>query len=65
LAHRDLDTFTDDLDRLTDKLSMALIFAALIVGSSLIVQANTFLGLFVFVVSSIVGVWLMLRTALG
>lgn len=65
LAHRDLDTFTEDLDRLTDKVSMALIFAALIVGSSLIVQVNALLGLFVFVLSAIAGVWFVLRTALG
>jgi ubiquinone biosynthesis protein len=62
MAHRDLDTFTDDLDKISDKMSVALIFAALIVGSSLIVQANAFLGIFVFVLSSIAGVWLMLKT---
>jgi ubiquinone biosynthesis protein len=62
LAHRDLDILTEELDRISDKLSMALIFAALIVGSSLIVQANAFLGILVFIMSSVIGILLMLRT---
>ena len=44
LAHRDLETFTEDLDKISDKMSMAIIFAALIVGSSLMVQVNNSSG---------------------
>ncbi len=61
LAHKDLDVFTDDLDRISDKLSVALIMAALIVGSSVVINTSRMLGLFGFVASGVLGLWLALK----
>ncbi len=58
LAHRDLDSFSADLDRIGEKLSLALIVSALIVGSSVVINANKALGLLGFVISVLFGLWL-------
>ncbi|MGA3020882.1 MAG: AarF/UbiB family protein [Candidatus Micrarchaeales archaeon] len=65
LAHRDLDVFTADLADISDKLSVAMIFSALIVGSSIIVQANRILGVLGFCISAILGIWLVLKILLS
>jgi ubiquinone biosynthesis protein len=65
LAHRDLDVFTADLADISDKLSVAMVFSALIVGSAIMVQANRLLGLLGFCISAILGIWLVLKILLS
>jgi ubiquinone biosynthesis protein len=64
LEHKDLMVFSADLDRISNKLSVALLVAALIVGSSIIVPESKLLGLAGFVVSGILGLWLALKVLL-
>ncbi len=61
LEHKDLMVFSEDLDRISDKLSMALLVAALIVGSSLVLRVSTTFGLAGFLVSGMLGLWLALK----
>jgi ubiquinone biosynthesis protein len=61
LAHRDLDVFSADLDMISDKLSLALIVSALIVGSSVVINTSKLLGLLGFALSAMLGVWLALK----
>ncbi len=58
LAHRDLEVFSADLDRISDKLSLAMIISALIVGSSVVVSASKLLSVVGFIASAVLGVWL-------
>ena len=64
LAHRDLEIFTSDLDRISDKLSIALVVAALIVGSSVVISASRLLGLMGFTISGLLGLWLAAKIIL-
>jgi ubiquinone biosynthesis protein len=64
LAHRDLDVFTEDLDRISDKMSLAMIVAALIVGSSLVIRTSSIIGLTGFVASAVLGIWLAFKALL-
>jgi ubiquinone biosynthesis protein len=67
LEHRGLDRFINELDRSINRLSSSLILAALIVGTSLIMQTDrgphlmgvpllAFIG---FVVAGFIGLWLV------
>lgn len=67
LEHRGLDKFTTDFDRSTNRLSSSLILAALIIGSSIIMQTSrgpqllgfpvlAFLG---YTVAGVIGLWLV------
>ena len=66
--HRGLELLTDELDRSSNRISFAVVIAALIVGSSLIFQTRvgpTFfgypvLGLGGFLLASILGIWLLI-----
>lgn len=68
-VHRNLDHFVQEMDRSSNRLAFALIIAALIVGSSLVIQAGRgvslygypVLGLAGFVVAAMFGV----RLAIG
>ncbi len=64
LAHRDLDIFSADLDKISNKLSLALLVSALIVGSAVVVSASRVLGLLGFVASGLLGVWLAAKIIL-
>jgi len=65
-VHRNLDYFVHELDRSSNRLSLAVLVAALIVGSSLIFQAGAgpamfgypALGLVGFLFAGLLGVWL-------
>lgn len=61
LEHKNLDTLTKDLQDASDRISVALIMAALIVGSSIIGQISKPLGLAFFIISGAIGVWLVLK----
>ncbi len=66
--HRGLELLVDELDRSSNRISFAVVIAALIVGSSLIFQTRvgpTFLGypiigLAGFLLASILGIWLLI-----
>ena len=65
-VHRNLETFVQEMDRSSNRLSFAVVIAALIVGSSLIVQRGAgpqllgmpALGLVGFVAAGLFGLWL-------
>jgi len=65
--HRGLERLIDELDRSSNRLSFAVIIAALIIGSSLVFQTGAgpklfgypLLGLVGFLVASILGIWLL------
>ena len=65
-VHRNLDQFVREMDRASNRLGFAIVIAALIVGSSLIVQGGggallfglPALGLIGFVTAGILGLWL-------
>jgi ubiquinone biosynthesis protein len=65
-VHRNLEHFVQEVDRSTNRLSFAIVIAALIVGSSLIVQRGggpqwwgmPALGLVGFVAAGLFGLWL-------
>jgi ubiquinone biosynthesis protein len=67
LEHRGLDKFTAEFDRSVNRLSISLILAAMIVGSSIIMQTDKgsqFLGFPVlaftgYTVAGIIGLWLV------
>jgi len=67
LEHRGLDKFTADFDRSINRLSISLILAAIIIGSSLIMQTDKGQKLFGFpalafmgyTVAGMVGLWLV------
>ena len=59
LEHKDLMVFSADLDRISNKLSMALVVSALIVGSSVVMQTNHLLGIFGLFISAALGTWLL------
>jgi ubiquinone biosynthesis protein len=65
--HRGLEDFAFHIDRSSNRIAFALIIAALIVGSSLVIQTQigpylfgfSVLGLFGFLVAGIFGLWLL------
>ncbi len=62
IEHKNLENITGHLETVSDRISVALIVAALIVGSSITGQIDKALGLVFFVASSIIGIWLVLKT---
>jgi ubiquinone biosynthesis protein len=51
-----------DLERISNKLSIALILAALLIGSSIVMQNDkgVFLGIIGFIISMVLGIWMVL-----
>ncbi|MCX5672980.1 MAG: AarF/ABC1/UbiB kinase family protein [Planctomycetota bacterium] len=68
--HENLDRFITELDRSSNRIAFAMIVAAIILGSSILMQARvtplipgtdiSVLGLFGFVVAGLLGVWLVI-----
>lgn len=61
LVHTNLASFSEDLDRMSNKLSLALVVAAALVGSSIVMSSNRALGDAGFVVSFVLGAWLVAK----
>ncbi len=68
-VHRNLEHFVQEMDRSSNRLSLAILIAALIVGSSLIFQAKSAgpamfgypaLGITGFVAAGLLGLWLVI-----
>ena len=64
LVHTNLASFADDLERMSNKLSLAMVLAAMVVGSSIVMGSSPTLGKAGFVVSFLLGVWLAARILL-
>ncbi|HPX11112.1 MAG TPA: AarF/ABC1/UbiB kinase family protein [Syntrophales bacterium] len=66
--HRGLEDFLFEMDRSSNRISFALVASAIIIGSSLIIQADvgprifgvSALGLFGFLLAAVLGVWLLI-----
>ena len=66
--HRGLERFINELDRSSNRLSFAVVIAALIIGSSLVFQTGSgpklfgypLLGLGGYLIASILGIWLLI-----
>jgi ubiquinone biosynthesis protein len=67
-VHRNLDFFVQEMDRSSNRLSFAIVIAALIIGSSLIFRSGTgptlfgypALGLTGFLTAALLGIWLVI-----
>jgi ubiquinone biosynthesis protein len=67
-VHRNLDFFVQEMDRSSNRLSFAIVIAALIIGSSLIFRSGTgptlfgypALGLTGFLTAAVLGIWLVI-----
>ena len=67
--HRGLEDFMGEVDRSSNRLTFAVIVAALIIGSSMVIAAEaapqifglSALGLLGFVIASILGIWLAVQ----
>lgn len=64
MEHKNLDIITANMKDMTDRGTIALILAALIVGSAVIELAvpDSFLGLILFAISSALGLWMVIKT---
>ncbi len=64
LEHKNLAILTADMKNASDRISVAMILAALIVGSSVIVLTlpDNILGLLFFAISAALGIWLVVKT---
>jgi len=68
LEHKGLDNFTREIDRSSNRISFALVIAALIIGSSFVIQIDKgpmlfdypALGVIGYVLASVLGVWLLI-----
>ena len=66
--HEGLETLQHNLDKASNRLSFALIVAAIIIGSSLLLTANrgpawnhlSILGLLGFLTAGVLGLWLII-----
>ena len=66
--HRGLENFAFHVDRASNRIAFSLVIAALIVGSSIIIQTQigpflfgfSILGLFGFLIAGILGLWLLI-----
>ncbi|MBI5642590.1 MAG: phosphotransferase [Deltaproteobacteria bacterium] len=67
--HRGLDDFIGEMDRSSNRLTLGIIIAALIVGSSMVISTEAApkvfgypaLGIIGFIIASILGLWLALQ----
>ena len=67
-VHRNLDFFVQEMDRASNRLSFAIVIAALVIGSSLIFRWGTgptlfgypALGLTGFLTAAVLGIWLVI-----
>jgi ubiquinone biosynthesis protein len=65
-VHRNLEHFVQEMDRASNRLSFAVVIAALIVGSSFVLQRSAgphlfglpALGLVGFIAAAVLGLWL-------
>jgi ubiquinone biosynthesis protein len=65
-VHRNLDHFVQEMDRASNRLSFAVVIAALIVGSSFVLQRSAgphlfglpAVGLVGFIAAAVLGLWL-------
>ena len=68
MEHKNLDALSANIDRSSNRISLSLIIAALIIGSSLIMQTNKgililgfpFLGIIGFIISAVLGITLVI-----
>ncbi|SCG86901.1 ABC1 kinase family protein [Methanobacterium congolense] len=68
MEHKNLDALSANIDRSSNRISLSLIIAALIIGSSLIMQTNKgililgfpFLGIIGFIISAVLGIALVI-----
>lgn len=60
IEHNNLDTFGKDIEKVTNKLILAMIISAIIMGSSFVINTNRTLGMVGFTISGIVGLYLMI-----
>ena len=68
-VHKGLEDFMGEMDRSSNRLTFAVIVAALVVGSSMVIAAETaplvfgipVLGLLGFVIASVLGIWLVVQ----
>ena len=68
LEHKGLDDFTRELDRSSNRISFSMVIAALIIGSSLVIQLDKgpfiwdypALGVVGYVLASVFGIWLLI-----
>ncbi|MBN1828034.1 MAG: AarF/ABC1/UbiB kinase family protein [Deltaproteobacteria bacterium] len=66
--HRGLDRFISEMDRSSNRISVALLISSLIIGSSLIIQVNigpqfmglSLLGIIGFLIAALFGLWLII-----
>ena len=66
--HRGLENFAFHMDRASNRIAFSLVIAALIVGSSIIIQTQigpflfgfSILGLFGFLIAGLLGLWLLI-----
>lgn len=61
LEHKDLTKITADLERIGDKVSTAVVLAALILGSALVISINKPAGLIGFGLSAILSIWFVFK----
>jgi ubiquinone biosynthesis protein len=64
LVHTNLASFADDLDRMSNKLTLALVLSAMVVGSALIVASSPTVGKIGFAISFLLAAWLVARVLL-
>jgi len=68
MEHKNLDALSANIDRSSNRVSLSLVLAALIIGSSLIMQTNKgililgfpFLGIIGFMISAVLGIALVI-----
>lgn len=67
--HRGLEDFMGEVDRSSNRLTLGLVMAALVIGSSLVISAETYpkiggyavLGILGFIIASMLGFWLAIQ----
>ncbi|VVB76861.1 protein kinase UbiB [uncultured archaeon] len=64
LVHTNLASLAEDLDRMSNKLSLAMVLAAMVVGSSIVIGTSPTLGRVGFAISFVLGLWLAVKILL-